>query len=92
MQISTSFTLTLSIGPRLILFVLFVLTDYLSTAFDGWFWPLMGFIIVPWTTLWSSYVLNHGGFGLWSVLFLSLLLLIDLASTRQVVTSINSNK
>jgi hypothetical protein len=47
------------ISPRLALFVLFLFSDILSRAFDSWIVPLIGFFIVPWTTLayavmWSS--------------------------------------
>ena len=39
------------ISPRLALFVIFLFSDLLSRAFDGWFLPLLGFFILPWTTL-----------------------------------------
>ena len=47
------------ISPRLALFVLWLFSDLLSRAFDGWFVPLLGFFLLPWTTLayavmWSS--------------------------------------
>lgn len=47
------------ISPRLALFAIFVFSDLLSEAFEGWFVPLLGFFLLPWTTLayavmWSS--------------------------------------
>ena len=47
------------ISPRLALFAIFLFSDLLSRAFDGWFVPLLGFFLLPWTTLayavmWSS--------------------------------------
>lgn len=39
------------ISPRLALFVLFLFSDLLSRAFDSWFLPLLGFFLLPWTTL-----------------------------------------
>ena len=47
------------ISPRLALFVLWLFSDLLSRAFDDWFVPLLGFFLLPWTTLayavmWSS--------------------------------------
>lgn len=47
------------ISPRLALFVIFVVSDLLSEAFESWFVPLLGFFLLPWTTLayavmWSS--------------------------------------
>ena len=38
-------------APRLVLAFLFFFTNYTSRAFDGWFWPLLGFIFMPFTTL-----------------------------------------
>jgi hypothetical protein len=47
------------ISPRLALFALFLFSNLLSRAFDSWFVPLLGFFLLPWTTLayavmWSS--------------------------------------
>jgi hypothetical protein len=47
------------ISPRLALFAIWLFSDLLSRAFDGWFVPLLGFFLLPWTTLayavmWSS--------------------------------------
>jgi hypothetical protein len=47
------------ISPRLALFLIWVFSDLLSRAFENWFVPLLGFFLLPWTTLayaamWSS--------------------------------------
>lgn len=39
------------LSPRLALFVLFLFSDLLSRAFDSWIVPLLGFFLLPWTTL-----------------------------------------
>jgi hypothetical protein len=39
------------ISPRLALFAMFLFTDLLSRAFDSWAIPLLGFFLLPWTTL-----------------------------------------
>ena len=39
------------ISPRLALFVIFLFSDLLSDAFDSWLVPLLGFFLLPWTTL-----------------------------------------
>jgi hypothetical protein len=39
------------ISPRLALFVLWLFSDLLSRAFDSWLVPLLGFFLLPWTTL-----------------------------------------
>jgi hypothetical protein len=47
------------LSPRLALIALWLFGDLLSRAFDSWFVPLLGFFLLPWTTLayaamWSS--------------------------------------
>jgi hypothetical protein len=39
------------ISPRLALFALWLFSDLLSRAFDDWIVPLLGFFLLPWTTL-----------------------------------------
>lgn len=47
------------ISPRLALFGIGIFTNLLSRAFESWLVPLVGFFLLPWTTLayvvmWSS--------------------------------------
>ena len=39
------------ISPRLALVLLWIFGDLLSRAYDSWAIPLIGFFILPWTTL-----------------------------------------
>jgi hypothetical protein len=39
------------LSPRLALFGIWVFSDLLGRAFDSWFVPLLGFFLLPWTTL-----------------------------------------
>ena len=39
------------LSPRLALFVLWLSSNVLSRAFDSWVVPLLGFFLLPWTTL-----------------------------------------
>ena len=39
------------ISPRLALFFIFLFSDLLSDAYDSWVVPLIGFFLLPWTTL-----------------------------------------
>lgn len=53
------------ISPRLALFAIWLFSDLLSRAFDSWIVPLIGFFLLPWTTLayavmWSSQDRVHG--------------------------------
>lgn len=38
-------------SPRLALFALWLFGDLLDRAFDSWIVPLIGFFLLPWTTL-----------------------------------------
>ena len=70
------------ISPRLALFAIFLFSDLLSRAFDSWFVPLLGFFLLPWTTLayavmWTSSSNQVAGFE-WFIVILAFL--IDLGS------------
>jgi hypothetical protein len=39
------------ISPRLALFFVWIFSDILGRAFDSWFVPVLGFFVLPWTTL-----------------------------------------
>jgi hypothetical protein len=67
------------ITPRLIMVVLWLFTDYLRHAYDGWLLPLLGFFLLPTTTLSYAIAENsmHGLRGLGLVLVI-VGLLVDL--------------
>jgi hypothetical protein len=71
------------ISPRLVLFLLWIFGDLLSRAFSSWVLPLLGFFLLPWTTLayaafWSWAPGHHLRFFDW--LFVVLAFVIDLGS------------
>jgi hypothetical protein len=39
------------ISPRLALFAIWLFSNWLDRAFDGWIVPVLGFFLLPWTTL-----------------------------------------
>jgi len=50
------------LGPRLVLLLLWLFTNYLSRAFDGLLLPLLGFLFLPWTTIaWAIAQNEFGG-------------------------------
>jgi hypothetical protein len=70
------------LSPRLALFAIFLFSDLLSRAFDSWFVPLLGFFLLPWTTLayavmWSASTNEVAGFE-WFIVILAFL--VDLGS------------
>jgi hypothetical protein len=56
------FALIALLSPRLAVFLLWAFTNYVNLAFHGgWFVPLLGLIVAPWTTL--MYVLVYAPVG-----------------------------
>jgi hypothetical protein len=39
------------ISPRLAIIAIWIFSDILGRAYDSWFLPVLGFFILPWTTL-----------------------------------------
>ncbi len=48
-------------GPRLVIFLLWLFTNYMSRAFDTVLLPLLGFIFLPWTTI--AFAIAQNEFG-----------------------------
>ena len=70
------------LSPRIALFFIFLFSDLLSRAFQSWFIPLIGFFVLPWTTLayagmWSLGLRGVVGFE-WFIVILAFV--IDLGS------------
>ena len=52
--------------PRFVMVVMWLFSDYLSDAFGTWVWPLVGFFILPTTTLCYAIAVNElDGFRGW---------------------------
>jgi hypothetical protein len=47
--------------PRLVLFLVWLLSDYLHRAYDTVLWPLLGFFFMPLTTLAYAWAINSSG-------------------------------
>ena len=66
-------------APRFVMVVLWIFTDYLSRAYDTWVLPLIGFFVLPTTTLAYSVALNEtNGLRSWGLLLVILAFTIDL--------------
>jgi hypothetical protein len=70
------------ISPRLAIFVLWLFSNVLDRAYDSWLLPLLGFFLLPWTTLahammWDTGTRTVDGFE-WFIVILAFLA--DLAS------------
>jgi hypothetical protein len=49
------------ISPRLFIAFLFFFTNYLDRAYGSFFWPLVGFFLMPWTVLAYAWAMNAHG-------------------------------
>jgi len=70
------------LSPRVALVAVWLFSDLLSDAFDSWIIPLLGFFLLPWTTLayagmWAAGSNQVYGFE-WFIVILALV--VDLGS------------
>lgn len=61
--------LALGLGPRIALFTWWLVDDKPDQAIESWFWGVLGFLFLPWTTImfviaWSP-VVGVSGFSDW---------------------------
>jgi hypothetical protein len=67
--------------PRFAMVMLWIFSDYLSQAYDSWVLPLLGFFLLPTTTL-AYAVAEHetGGFKSWGAALVILGVLLDIGT------------
>lgn len=71
------------IAPRIVLLLVALFTDIVTSAYEGWIIPLLGWIFLPLTTLVYACAVHFAGGvqgGLWLVLMV-LAVLFDLGAT-----------
>jgi hypothetical protein len=67
--------------PRVVMVVLWIFTDYLGRAYDGVILPLLGFFLLPTTTLTYAIAENEsGGLEGWGILIVVIGVLLDLGT------------
>ena len=73
------------ISPRLAIICVWLFSDILGRAYDSWFLPVLGFFILPWTTLAYAVMWDTGTRGVNGVewFFVVLGFLFDLAAHSQ---------
>ena len=73
------------ISPRLALFAIFLFSDLLSRTYESWIVPLIGFFLLPWTTLAYAVMWTAGTHGVrgfeWFIVILAFLF--DVGSWRE---------
>jgi hypothetical protein len=70
------------IFPRVLIAVLWFFTDWFTSVFDSLLWPVLGFIFMPVTMLWYSYVINNSA-GEWTttnIIIMVIAVVIDMGS------------
>jgi hypothetical protein len=68
--------------PRLVLAILFLFTGYLGAAYQTVLWPVLGFILMPFTTLAYAVAMNSmGGMSGGGVVLVVIGVLLDLGSS-----------
>jgi len=68
-----------AIAPRAALVLMWLFNDRISTAFGGILLPLVGFLLMPWTTLIYTLVSPHG-LSILDILFLIIAVGADLGA------------
>jgi hypothetical protein len=66
-------------APRAALFIMWLINDRISAAFGGVVLPLIGFFLMPWTTLIYTLV-SPGGMNGIDIVFLVLAVIADLGA------------
>ena len=73
------FVLLLLVSPRLVLALLFFLSNYLERAYQGLLIPLLGFLFLPLTTLAYAWIVNsHRPMDLISLVILAIAVVVDM--------------
>jgi hypothetical protein len=64
---------------RLAILVLWIFMDLLGDAYDSWILPVIGFVLVPWTTLTFSFMWTIGSDKVsgWEWIAVALAMLVD---------------
>jgi hypothetical protein len=50
-----------AIGPRLVVLLVALFSDFFEKPFDGFLIPFLGFLFLPWTTLAYAWAINSRG-------------------------------
>jgi len=71
-------------APRFLIALLWLLSNWFTGVFATRLWPILGFLIMPFTMLWFSVVHNwYGGtWQTWHIVVLVIAVLCDLGSGR----------
>jgi hypothetical protein len=76
------FLLIAAFSPRAALILMWIFTPWVDRATSGFFWPLLGLVFLPITTLLYVILWNTGGYGVdgWEWILVGLAVFADLVS------------
>jgi len=68
--------------PRLVSIYLWFFSDWFPGVFETHLWPILGFLFMPYTTLWYSAVVNwyQGDWGFWQIIVMIIAIVADISS------------
>lgn len=77
-------TLLALFAPRVVIVVLWLLSEWFTGVFDSALWPILGFIFLPTTLLWFVAVEHWfaGAWTFWPIVGLVIALLVDLSPAK----------
>jgi hypothetical protein len=81
------------LGPRVAIALIWIFGNRVELAFDSWWLPLLGLIVLPWTTLAYLIAWQPGGLdGNWDVLLIVIGVALDILTYmhRAAAKSVNN--
>ena len=81
-------TLGVAFAPRLALLLAWLFTSRWQMVFRGdWFWPLMGFFLLPYTTIMYLLIWSPTGIQGWDWMWIALGVLLDVMKWGQIANN-----
>jgi hypothetical protein len=80
-------SMTSTIFPRTVILLLYFYSSWFSGVFATWYWPFLGFVIMPHTMLWYSAVKIwfDGDWGFWQVVALIVFIIWDISAEKSQI-------
>lgn len=77
-----------AICPRLLMFFIWLITDWFGRAYETAIWPFLGFLFMPFTTLayMAAMLNNNRQINGWWVVLIVVTVVLDLGSNRDATT------
>lgn len=76
-----------SVAPRVVLILAWIFSERWDRVWDTWFWPLLGIILAPYTTIMYLLVYSPTGIQGWDWMWIGLGVLLDIMKWSQVANT-----